>query len=794
MSGWVERFAAFCIRRRTPLVVGFGALTLILGAFATQIEVRTIFSDMLPQNHPWVQTHEQYKELFGGANVVSIMLRVEQGDIFDREALGMIREITRDLRKVQGVNQFQIVSLASKKLKTVEATSTSIDTVPLMWPDIPEDAAGVAELREKVLQNPLVYGQYVSPDLKSALITVDFIDRLVEPPVIFRQVHEIVDRHAVAGVETRIVGEPILNGWVRNYLSQTALISLFTIGMLMATLLLLARTWRGTLLPLVSGAVSGIWALGMASLLGLNFDPLIVVVAFLITARSISHSVQMITRYDDIADEHPDLPLRDVARKSLAELFRPAVLGIVSDAGAIAVVWLTPIPLLQKVAIIGVIWVSAMLLSAAVLTPVLLSWLRRGGGAAHPVDLYPAMHRLLEMCARVAVGPRSRYVSLTVGAVVLVGSGVYAVENLQVGDAQPGSPILWPDSEYNRSAAAINRNFPGADRMFVVFEGKEEDAMKQPEVLGAMRDFQRYMEAQPQVGGTVSLADVISSVNQSLHEGNPRYYGISDSAIANGQYVYMYVTGSDPGDLAQYSDESYTNGAVTLYFSDHTGETIRTAFARINEFIDEHPMEQADYRLAGGLIGILGAVNDVILKGQIRSIALALLVVVIFATIAYRSSVAGMFFMVPVLLSNTVTFAYMAFNGIGFNINTLPVVALGIGLGVDYSLYVINGIRDEYQTHGDIDRSIVNSLRSAGRGVFVTGVTMVMGVGFWVLSSLRFQAEMGLLIGLWLAVSAASALLLMPALAYVTRPRFIFERPGNATAPKSAAAAAPAGA
>lgn len=790
MSGLVHGFADFCIRRRTPLLIGFALLTLVMAAFAVRIEIRTIFSDMLPQNHHWVQTHEEYKELFGGANVVSIMLEVKQGDIFDREVLGMIREITRDLRKVQGVNQFQIVSLASKKLKTVEATSTSVDTVPLMWPDVPETDAGITELREKVMQNALVYGQYVSPDLKSALITVDFIDRLVEPPAIFRQVHEIVDRHATSGVSTHIVGEPILNGWVRAFLSQTALISLLTIAMLMATLLLLARTWRGTLLPLVSGTVSGVWALGMASLLGLNFDPLIIVVAFLITARSISHSVQMITRYDDIAHDRPDMPLSLVARQSLSELFRPAVLGIVSDAGAIAVVWLTPIPLLQKVAIIGVIWVSAMLLSAVVLTPLLLSWLKRNGKAAHPVNLYPAMYRLLELCARVAVGPRSRYVAIAVGAVTLLGSGAYAVKHLQVGDAQPGSPILWPDSEYNRSAAAINDNFPGADRMFVVFEGTEEDAIKDPEVLATMRRFQRYMEAQPQVGGSVSLVDVISSVNQSLHEGNPRYYDIADNAIANGQYVYMYVAGSDPGDLAQYSDASYTNGAVTLYFSDHTGETIRSAFARIDEFRADNPMEKADYRLAGGLIGVLGAVNDVILKGQIRSIALALLVVVIFATIAYRSSVAGMFFMVPVLLSNTVTFAYMAFNGIGFNINTLPVVALGIGLGVDYSLYVINGIRDEYESHGDVDRAVFNSLRSAGRGVFVTGVTMVMGVFFWVLSSLRFQAEMGLLIALWLAVSAASALFLMPALAYVTRPRFVFGRPDLPVAPEAAAASA----
>lgn len=780
MSRLAHRFASFCIHFRKPLTIIFIVLTLLLGLAASKLQVRTIFEDMLPQNHPWIQTNEQYKDKFGGANVVSIMLQVEEGDIFRRDVLGMIQEITRELRKVKGVNEFQIVSLASKKLKTVESTTTSIDARPLMWPDIPETDEGIAQLRVKTLQNPLVYGRYVSQDLRSAMVTVDFIDRLMDPVAIFQQVHDVVEAAAVPGVETSIVGEPILNGWVHKYLPQTVLISMLTLGMLLLILLLLARTWRGTLLPLLSGAVSGVWALGMAALLGLNFDPLIVVVAFLITARSISHSVQMITRYDDIAAEHPDLPLREVARLSLAELFRPAVLGIVSDAGAIAVVWLMPIPLLQKVSILGMVWVSAMLLSSVVLTPMLLSWLKRNGKAAHPVNLYPAMQRLLDVSVRVAIG-RARHVSIALGGLILVGSGVYAVQHLQVGDAQPGSPILWPESEYNRASATVNSEFPGADRMFVVFEGKQPDAVKEPEVLTTMRRFQRYMEAQPQVGGSASLVDVISSISQALHEGNPRYYDIADSAMENGEYVYMYVAGSEPGDLAQFSDELYQNGAVTLYFGDHTGKTIRSAFARIDEFMQNNPMEKADYRLAGGLVGVLGAVNDVILKGQIRSIALALLVVVIFTTVAYRSSIAGMFFMVPVLLSNTVTFAYMAFMGIGFNINTLPVVALGIGLGVDYTLYVINGIRDEVQAHGDVDRAVRNSLHSAGRGVLVTGITMVMGVFFWITSSLRFQAEMGLLIALWLAVSAASALFLMPALAYVTRPRFIFNPSGAAT-------------
>lgn len=777
----LEGFVNFCIIQRNALLGLFLVVTVVLGYFAMRIDIRTIFEDMLPHNHSWVETHDEYKEYFGGANLVTLMVTVEDGDIFRPEVLQVVREITHRMRLVPGVNQMQITSLATRKLKTIRATHYEIDTQPLMWPEIPQTRNALNQLREDVLKNPLVLGQYVSHDLRSTLITADFLDHVVEPAVVFRELRGLVDDIRIDGAEVDIVGEPILNGWVRHHLPQTTTIAAVTVIALFLVLLLLMRTWYGTLLPMVAGTISALWALGTAALLGFNFDPLIVVVAFLITARSISHSVQMITRFDDLATHNPHASIIEISRLSLQQLFRPAVLGISSDAGAIFVVYFTPIPLLEKIAIIGVIWVGAMLMSAMVLTPILLSYLKKSGIVSHRFDLEPAIHSLLNGCVQLTVTGATRNAVLGLAALAFIASGWYAIINLEIGDAQPGSPILWPNSEYNLGVAAVNSKFPGTERMFVVFEGDEPDAIKEPEVLKTMQRFQRYMETQPQIGGSVSLVDVISMVRQLLHEANPRYYGIGGDAIENGQYVYLYIAGSGPDDIMQYTDRNYQSGAVTLLFTDRTGETIRTAFARIEDFIAENPMENADYRLAGGLIGVIAAVNDIILKSQIRSIALALLVVVIFATIAYRSSVAGMFFMVPVLLSNTITFAFMAFNGIGFNISTLPVVALGIGLGVDYSLYVVNGIKTEYESNGSIDKSIFRSLHSAGRGVLITGITMITGVMLWTLSDLRFQAEMGQLIALWLSVSVFAALFVMPALAYTTQPRFIFGENGTGT-------------
>ncbi|NMG74725.1 efflux RND transporter permease subunit [Aromatoleum diolicum] len=758
------------LRHRVLVVATIAALTCVMGYLAAHIEIKTVFSDLLPKNHPYVAVNNKFKQTFGGSNMVSIMLEVEQGDIFDMKLLGKVQKITQDLKKVEGVDTYQIVSLASKKMKEVRASTEGIESRPLMWPNLPRDQAGIAALREAVLNNPLVYGPYVSIDMKATLITADFTDGAVNYLKAYEQIQAIAERASGDGVLVRVVGEPILYGLVNHYLTETLYIFLITVGALVFLLLLISRTWHGTLLPLVTGGVSAVWALGAAKLMGFHLDPLVIVVAFLITAQAISNSVQLVSRFDDeVAAGAPSTAA--AAKASLSNLFKPGMLAIVADAGCVLVVALTPIPMLEKISYIGTVWILSIMFSAMVLTPVLLSWCGLRRRYAHPVNIMPALQGILGLCARL-VTSRARYAIVGGAAVVFVVSGLYAF-NLKVGDANPGSPILWPDSTYNRDASAINQKFQGSDRMFVVVGGKHEGALKEPAVLEGMERFQKYMEAQPEVGGSLSLADILPAVKRVVREGNARYQELGNSANENGELVYMFVSGADPGDMDRFADPQALNGAVTLFFRDHQGETIRTAIARVKEYVAAHPIADAEFLLAGGLVGVLAAVNEVILAGQIEAIAFALLVLVVCCMFTYRSSVAGMFFMVPVLLSNTLTFSYMAWKGIGMNINTLPVVALGIGLGVDYSFYIVDGIREELHHHRDIGRAIAKSIASAGKGVLITALTLVTSVVLWSFSSLRLQADMGVLIAIWLFISACSALFLMPAMVLVFRPEFI---------------------
>jgi len=774
------KIAQFCIRRRV-LVMGCIALfTAFFFYHASGIEVRTIFSDLMPGDHGYIKTHEEYKLQFGGANTVSIMLEVEEGEIFRTDLLTAVKDLTLELRTVTAINEFQITSLASKKLKTTKASSYGIEATPLMWTNVPETPEELEKLRISVLASPLAYGSYVSRDLKATLITADFIDSLVDYDVISKEINDMIGEYEIEGVKISVVGEPILRGLVNSFLPKT--LTIFVISILSMGFILFVgfmRTWRGSLIPLVNAMVSAIWALGMGKLIGLNMDPLGVVIMFLITARVISHSVQSVTRFDEaIKESGGDGTSKIAAEATLYELWKPGILSVITDAGGIMVVALAPIPLLQKTAVLGGIWVSCIAVTGVIMTPVWLSWIRKPEKIAFPINIGPLFDRVLKWCTFTATG-KARYALIGASVLIIVVGGYYA-SRIEVGDANPGTPLLWQDSEYNVASARINELFLGTDRMFVVVRGEKENVMKEPDLLQKINDFQHYIELQPEIGGSVALPDIIPAMNSVLHEGSPAYQTWGDNTGQNAELLYMYLTGSDPGDLASYCDQFYKDGAVTMYFRDHKGETIRTAISRIKRFIEDNPMEFANFELAGGYIGVLAAVNEVIFAGQIESIAFALLVVLITCSVTYRSGFAGLYFMLPIIISNVLTFNYMVAKGIGLNINTLPVAALGIGLGVDYAIYVMDALKEHYSRYKNLDDAVFFALRTAGRGVLNTATPLILCTGLWYFfSPMRFQAEMAILIAIWMGISAACALIYMPALVYVVRPAFLLGNGGS---------------
>lgn len=775
----IDRIMTKLFMHRKSVRLSIIALALILGLIAlNRFQLSASGPQQLyPIGSQTIETHTKFSPKFGSANSMVIMFRAKQGDLFTPRTLEELASLTRRLESVPAVDPYQVVSLASRKIRDISASTYSVDIKPLMWPETPKSIEEVAELRKKVMRNEMAYGNFVSKDMTAALIVIGFMDKSIENgDVSYGQIYAAVNAAIEAvgdpNIEVVMVGEPVLQALAMKYAPNTVKLAALIFALMVLLLWLSMGSWLGTLLPMLASGLSASFALGAVSLANLSFDPLMMVLAFLMASRSISHSVQFCRLF---AEERGKYEPVEAAKRTLKHLFRPSILGLASDVGAVAVMLATPIPILQGAALIGVIWLSTLAISVVMLIPLILA----------DVPLLPykehfwhaQVTRLLAGLGRLVTSPLgARGIALFTVCVFL--PAAWLATGLKIGDAFQGTPLLWPDSPFNKAVAQINERFPGAERLFVVVEGSEPESLKDPRVLQAITQIQADLEQQPEVISTQALTDVIAPLNMMLHEGNPRYRSIPKDRGAIGQLVAMIEQSADPGDLDQFRTQDYKDGAIHIQLRDHKGATLRAVEARIREIIAIQPALPVTFRFGGGFPAVISEVNNIIAGEVIATITFALAVVFSCCWLSYGLSwQAGIFFLPGVLLSNMVTFGYMAMNDIGLTINTLPVITLGIGLGVDFGFYIVDRIRQHYIEHNNYNEAVMDSLLTAGNGVLITSSTMILSVAMWQLSDLRFQAEMGTLIALWMGVSSICALTLIPALALLIKPNFIF---GNA--------------
>jgi len=318
--------------------------------------------------------------------------------------------------------------------------------------------------------------------------------------------------------------------------------------------------------------------------------------------------------------------------------------------------------------------------------------------------------------------------------------------------------------------------------LIIVAEGYDKDAMKDPDVLRTMEKFQRYLERDPDVGYSFSLADILRAVNMVFHELEPKWGVIPNDWIDVGGLFFVFFSGSPPSETAKYVTTDYATAHVTFYAKNHKGDNIRRIIKRAREFIEQNPMEKAQFRLAGGLIGVLAAGNEEILKNDLLMNALGFLTMYVTVLFTYRSWAAGLYLLAPLALANLMMNAYLSTAGIGINISTLPVVTVGMGFGIDYGMYILSRTIEEYTKSGDLDFAVRESLSTSGKAVTFTAVTMVLATLVWYFSEIRFDAEMGVLLALWMAVSFVASMTLLPVLLVGLRPRFILRERADVAA------------
>jgi len=764
----VKTIANAVIQYRAIILIIAIVITSIAGYFAiTGVTLRASLNEMLPSQHENVILYKEFSDKFGGVNTVLVMVENKNGTVYDKEFLEKYKKIS-DTFYFHHANRkalFEAVNL--RKTRAASGAQGQILVNPIMWPNLPKTDAEMEQFR--LLIRGQFNGYLISLDEKSLMIAAEFKDD-VDSAALVDFVENIRTEYEDGTVKLSIVGRPILLGEVKQELPK--MISIFAVSVLVISLFLYLffRTWVGVVVPMIVAFSVTVFGFGVIGFTGYNMDPLLLLLPFFVFATVLSHSVQFVSRvFDELTEGHD---MKEAVRIGLKRLLFPSTAAVITSAAGFTVLALVAIPSIQSLAIICTIWLLT-LTPGIIFAAAFMSFLKK------PIK-YKTTLPFQSFLATVFGEKMSRNVFLP-SFIILLFSGFFISQNLKIGDAV-GSPILWSDSRYNKDVGSINSNYDriGTDVLQAYFSGDEE-IMLNPDLYHQSEAFDRYIyERVLPATPASSLTPIIKNINMVLWEGDPSYQFLPDTTAEVGFNIYMFRSNGEPGDFAAYTNPEWNIGKMSIFTSEHSSETVNELMKFGNEFIDNYNFKEGEpvIQFAGGQIGLIKATNDEIELKENR-LLIAIMIIIIFNLIwLYRSVKLGLIIIFVLATSHYMTMSVMTLLDIGMNLNTLPLAALGLGRGVDYSIYMADRIRDEMQRGLDFSGAAMRAFNTSGIAIIVTAMTMILPLLSWnFLSPIRFQAEMGLLLAIILGFNMLGAITIVPAAIKILKPKgFNFDR------------------
>jgi len=778
------KIAKWIMDHRASVGIAFILVTIGLSIGIPKVEIRTIFKDMLPTNDPFVQVFFDHPN-FGNPMLISVMVKAKQGDIYNPKTLQKVWDLTRDLDLAPKVNHDTLISIATEKLRYAEATPNGVDMQALMDDHAPATDDEIKEFRKRVAQSPNARTFYISPDETATLLNIAFLDD-VDYGEAFQFVQDLVEKSRDAEHEVHVAGMPTLTGWVYKLRAQTFQIFGVTIAFLIVLLFFYMKNVAGVSTPIICALVAALWGFGFIGWLDRPIEPLLMIVPLLLVARSFSHCVQYTERYYEVL--HHLKNKRKAAEITMAIMMVPSVLGIFTDVFGIIFIAIAPIETMVNHAIFCGMWAFFIIPTGVYLISILLSYLPAPknldeivGSKDQQAGIHLLEEKVLEGIAAICVGKPAR-VTLVVTVVLGIVS-VYVNSLIKIGNPVEGSNLLWPESEYNQAVRAINAHFPGMNTLEIVLEAKERRTDRRiartPEAVKISTEIQRIMEYDEQLTprATLSFSDYLREVSRLFSGGNPKWLNMdpTDEAVASAGFAATF--GTSPVNFATISDYEFQNSTVSVWFKDNKQETVDRALERARLAVDtvgeDHP--EFRVRLGSGVIALQQAMNNVVHDYHWFILGLVNVAVMIIAWIAYKSLYASIILLIPVNLSNFMLGATMYLLGIGFDINATIVAVMGVGVGIDYGIYLLSRICEEYAAaQGDLAKAIKVSLTTTGKAILFTASIMLIGIIPWYfLSDLKFMADMGMLLVAIMLINMVLSLVVLPLIVWFLNPGFL---------------------
>jgi predicted RND superfamily exporter protein len=782
-----------------PVVLAILAiLTVIFSYGLTQIKLDSSIEKYIPLNHQFIKNYLVHKDDLGtGLSNIKLSVESNDGDIFSKEYMHTLQLINDEISSIKGVDRAAMKSLWTPNVRWTEVTEEGFQGGPVIPATYDGSQESLEQLRQNILKSGQV-GSLVANNFSSTIIDILLVE--VDPETGGKLDYQEFSHELESKVRDAFSNKDItiyMTGTPKklaDLLDGVASIGMFFIAAIIFTAILLflySRCIRGTLIPIAASLIAVVWQLGALALMGFTIDLYSVLVPFLVFAIGISHGVQIIS---GIAIESGKGANKLMAsRLAFRGLYVPGMLALLSDGLGFLTLLFIEIGVIQELAIAASVGVAMIIVTNLVLVPLIMSYVGISkSGIKHAESNEASEPKLWTTLSKIASKKVAPFpIAFAIAMAVF---GVYQSQSLKIGDLDAGAPELRPDSRYNLDNAYMVSNYSTSSDVFLVMVETAKEQCNSYKVMDSIDRFMWYMESIPGVQSTVSMVTVSKLVSKGMNEGNIKW-----SALSRNQTILNTSIQRAPSSLL---NPDCSMAPVVIYLNDHKAETLDRVVAAVKDFKDQYDdnvdakyfaMNGAEikaaieageiaeppvrFQLASGNAGIEAATNEVIGNAQNTMLIFVYVVVFVLCFVTFRSIRAIACILIPLALTSILCQALMAYMGIGVKVATLPVIALGVGIGVDYGIYIYNRLEVMLIAGKSLQEAFFETLKSTGKAVMFTGITLAIGVGTWIFSPIKFQADMGILLTFMFLWNMLGALVLLPALAtFILKPEQIIAR------------------
>ena len=759
-SGSILERAIF--QHRGLIVLLCALVTVVLGWQAMRLQLNASFEKTIPAHHPYIQNYLKYQgDLSGLGNAVRIAVANPKGTIYDAKYLDVLRRLSDEVFLTPGVARNQMKSLWTPTTRWVGVTEDGLEGGPVIPDGYDGSARSLAQLQANIARSGEI-GQLVALDARSSVIYVPLLakdpeGRPLDYGVLAARLEQLRTQYEAQGVAIHITGFAKIVGDLIEGVRSVLVFFGFAVVIAACMVYGYTRCIRSTALVLVASLTAVLWELGLLPALGFALDPYSILVPFLVFAIGMSHGAQKMNGI--MQDVGRGMDKLVAARLTFRRLFLAGLTALLADVVGFAVLLVIDIQAIRELAIAASLGVGVLIFTNLILLPVLLSFTgvnakaaqrslgaEQPGAAKHP--LWAALDR----------STQRRYATIAVTAAAVMGAaGLVASTQLRIGDLDPGAPELRPDSRYNRDVAFMNAAYGASSDVLAVMVRTPDGQCSAYDTLNKIDALEWELRQLEGVESTNTLALLNRRVLIGLNEGNPKWFEFLPN-----QDMLNTVTAGAPRGL--YNDAC---NLLTLYVfvKDHRADTLTSVREHVEAFARQNDTPDVHFLLAAGNAGIEAATNIVVKDAWRQMLFLVYGAVVVLCFVTFRSWRAVLVAVLPLMLTSVLAEALMVALGMGVKVATLPVIALGVGIGVDYALYILSVTLAQLRLGKSLSDAYFHALLFTGKVVMLTGLTLAIGVVTWVASPIKFQADMGVLLAFMFLWNMLGALVLLPALA-----------------------------